>query len=95
MCSSDLDKTWLGGGTGTFHSDAMHITEKYTRVSKDRINYTAIIEDPKVFTKPWVVESSMMLREGTHIGEYVCAENNLDPGRYEEMIKNGVKFTRP
>ena len=89
-----VDDTWFGEG-GYFHSDAMHITEKYTRVSKDRINYTAIIEDPKVFTKPWVVESSMMLREGTHIGEYVCAENNLDPGRYEEMIKNGVKFTRP
>ena len=89
------DKTWLGGGTGNFHSDALHITEKYTRISKDRINYTAIIEDPKVFTKPWVIESSMMLREGTRLGEYVCVENNLDPGRYEEMIKNGVKFTRP
>ncbi len=89
------DKTWLGGGTGNFHSEAMRITEKYTRIGKDRINYTAIIEDPKVFTKPWVVESSMMLREGTHLGEYVCVENNLDPGRYEEMIKNGVKFTRP
>ena len=49
----------------------------------------------KVLTKPWIIESSMMLRDGTHLGEYVCAENNLDPGRFEEMLKNGVKFTRP
>ena len=87
------DKTWLGG-TGTFHSEALHITERYTRVSKDRINYQATLEDPKVLTKPWVITSSMMLREGTHLGEYICAENNLDPGRYEEMLKNGVQFTR-
>ena len=31
------DKTWLAGG-GTFHSDEIHIVERFTRVSKDRIN---------------------------------------------------------
>jgi hypothetical protein len=36
----------------------------------------------------------MMLREGTRLEEYVCAENNLDPAEYEELLKNGVKFTR-
>jgi hypothetical protein len=36
----------------------------------------------------------MMLREGTRLEEYVCAENNLDPGQYEKLLKAGVKFTR-
>ena len=37
----------------------------------------------------------LMLREGTRLQEYVCAENNLDPGHYEDLLKNGIKFTRP
>ena len=87
------DKTWLAG-TGTFHSEALHITERFTRVSKDRINYEVTMEDPKVLTKPWKLTSSLMLREGTKLEEYICAENNLDPGRYEKLLKDGVKFTR-
>lgn len=87
------DKTWLAG-TGTFHSDALHITERYTRVDKDRIDYEVTMEDSKVLTKPWKLTSSLMLREGTRLEEYICAENNLDPGRYEQLLKAGVKITR-
>ena len=87
------DKTWLSG-TGTFHSEDLHITERYTRVDKDRIDYEVTMEDPKVLTKPWKLTSSLMLREGTRLEEYICAENNLDPARYEELLKAGVKITR-
>ena len=87
------DKTWLAG-TGTFHSDALHIVERYTRVSRDRIDYEVTMEDPNVLTKPWMLRSSLMLREGTRLQEYVCAENNLDPDRYEQLLQNGVDFTR-
>jgi hypothetical protein len=87
------DKTWLAGA-GTFHSDALHVVERYSRISKDRINYEVTIEDPQVLTKPWTIQSSMMLREGTRLEEYVCAENNLDPGQYEKLLKEGIKFNR-
>jgi hypothetical protein len=87
------DKTWLTG-TGTFHSEALHVTERYTRVDKDRINLDVTMEDPKVLTKPWTIHTSMMLREGTRLQEYVCAENNLDPARYEKLLKEGVNFSR-
>ena len=87
------DKTWLMS-TGTFHSDQLHMTERYTRVDKDQIHYEATMEDPKVLTKPWTVHSTMMLREGTRVQEYICAENNLDPGRYENLLKNGINFQR-
>ena len=79
------DKTWLAG-TGTFHSEALHIVERYTRVSEDRIDYEVTMEDPNVLTKPWSLTSSLMLREGTRLQEYVCAENNLDLERYEQQI---------
>jgi hypothetical protein len=88
------DKTWLTG-TGTFHSEALHLTERYTRVDKDQINYDVTMDDPNVLTRPWTVHSTIMLREGTRVQEYICAENNLDPGRYEKLLKDGVKITRP
>jgi hypothetical protein len=87
------DKTWLTG-TGTLHSEALHVTERYTRIGKDRINYDVTMEDPKILTKPWTIHTSIMLREGTRIQEYVCPENNLDPGRYEKLLKEGVNFKR-
>ncbi|RPH63727.1 MAG: hypothetical protein EHM89_03310 [Acidobacteria bacterium] len=87
------DKTWLTG-TGTFHSEGLHITERYTRIDKDQINYDVTMEDPAVLTKPWTIRSTMMLREGTRLQEYVCAENNLDPAHYEKLLKDGVNFTR-
>ena len=87
------DKTWLAG-TGTFHSDALHITEHYTRVDRDQIAYEVTMEDPIVLTKPWTLRSTIMLREGTRLQEMVCAENNLDLERYEKLLKEGVHFTR-
>src|SRR3984957_7903129 len=67
------DKTWLVG-TGTFHTDKLHVTERYTRVDKDQINYDVTMEDAKVLTRPWTVHSTIMLREGTRVPEYVGAE---------------------
>ncbi len=87
------DKTWLAG-SGTFHTDALHTVERFTRVDKDRINYEVTMEDPNVLTRPWTLTSSLMLREGTRLQEMVCAENNLDPDRYEKLLRDGVKFQR-
>src|SRR5262249_48023813 len=87
------DKTWLAG-TGTFHTDALHTIERFTRVDKDQINYDITMEDPNVFTKPWTLHSTLMLREGTRLEEYVCAENNIDLDRYEKLLKDGVHFSR-
>ena len=36
---------------GAFTSDALRVTERFTRVDRDQINYEAVIEDPKVFTE--------------------------------------------
>jgi hypothetical protein len=87
------DKTWLSG-TGTFHTDELHTVERFTRVDKDQINYEVTMEDSNVFTKPWKLTSTLMLREGSRLEEMVCAENNIDPERYEKLLKDGVKFTR-
>ena len=38
-----------------FHSDELHVVERYTLTDADHIDYEATIEDPKVFTKPWTI----------------------------------------
>ena len=43
------DKTWFDT-TGTFHSDQIHVVERYTMTDPDTIQYEAAIEDAKVFS---------------------------------------------
>jgi hypothetical protein len=50
------DTNWMHAeGEVSFHSDALHIVERYRRINKDTMEVEATIEDPKVLTKPWVV----------------------------------------
>src|SRR5881396_4389767 len=44
-------ETWLDGD-GDFHSDALHVIERFTRKG-NTLEYDVTIEDPKLFTKPW------------------------------------------
>jgi len=78
------DKTWFDL-TGNFHSDALDVTERYTMLDVDTIQYEATITDPKVFTKPWKV--SMPLARQKNIGrvlEYQCqAEAEEAKGDFE------------
>jgi len=46
------DETWFDRA-GNFHSDALHIVERYALADPDHITYEVTIEDPKVFTRPW------------------------------------------
>ena len=77
---------WLTGGLVT--SDALHLTERYTRVDRDQLNYEVTIEDAKMLTKPFTQRTTLMLRDGARLREYSCAENNMDPGVYEKMLKD-------
>lgn len=84
--------SWLLGGLVA--SDGLHLTERYTRVDRDQLNYEVTIEDPKVLTKPFTQRSTLMLRESARLREYSCAENNLDPQVYEKMLKDPSLFLR-
>lgn len=48
------DQTWLGTG-GLIHSDQEHVTERFSRKG-DVLTYEATVEDPVMFTKPWVIQ---------------------------------------
>ena len=46
------ENTWFDRA-GNFHSDQLHVVERYTPLSPYHLQYEATIEDPKVFTRPW------------------------------------------
>ena len=48
------DQTWFDRA-GNFHSEALHVVERYTLMDQDHLNFTATVEDPKVFTRPWTM----------------------------------------
>jgi hypothetical protein len=87
------DKTWLSG-VGTFHSEKLHVVEKFTRVDLNTIVYEDTVEDPVVLTGPWTRHGTIMLRPGTRLQEYECVENNEDLQRYNEMLKDESVFRR-
>jgi hypothetical protein len=87
------DKGWVLSG-GIFHSDALHVTERYTRTDYDTITYEATIEDKKVFTQPFKTGTTLMLREGARLREYICSENNEDVLRLEKLLENPELFRR-
>jgi len=48
------DQTWFDRA-GNFHSDALHVVERYSFIDRDHLNYEATIEDSKVFSRPWTM----------------------------------------
>ena len=49
------DQTWFDH-SGNFHSDQLHVTERWRPLDRDHLSYRATIEDPAVFTKPWSID---------------------------------------
>jgi len=48
------DQTWLDRA-GNFHSDALHVVEKWHFLDANTIEYKATLEDPKVYSRPWSI----------------------------------------
>jgi len=50
------DNTWISAeGRVSFHSDQLRILERYRRVDANTLEIEAVVEDPAVLTRPWVV----------------------------------------
>jgi hypothetical protein len=69
------EETWFDRA-GDFHSDALHVTERYTRTSPNSLLYEATIEDPKVFTRPWKISMPLYrrLEKNAQLMDFKCVE---------------------
>jgi len=69
------DTSWISAeGRVSFHSDALHIVERYRRVDANTLEIEATLDDPKVLTKPWVVpKQTLQLAPFDQIMDLICS----------------------
>ena len=87
------DRTWVVGhgappegapasalttGHGVFHTEGLHVVERFTLVDANTIRYEATVEDPNVFTRPWKIQFNAFTRAPAdhQLFEYACHEGN-------------------
>jgi hypothetical protein len=81
------DDTWLGLD-GWFHSNAMYVTERISREG-NTLHYQATVEDPNVFTRPWVMNPrTSPLTTQLIIENFPCTEKDES-----HIVDFGLKTT--
>jgi hypothetical protein len=91
-----VDVTGFNGHTwfdraGNFHSDALHVVERWTPISPYHMRYEATLEDPKVFTRPWKMSFTLYRHVETNAQ---LVEFNCVPF-VEEMMYQPVGLYKP
>jgi hypothetical protein len=72
---------------GTPHSAALHLVERFTRVSAETISYSATVEDPDVYARAWTFSMPLTRSDDYQIFEYACHEGN----QATELILRGAR----
>ena len=70
-----MAETWFDRA-GNHHSDALKVTERYTAIDANTLQYEATIDDAKTFLKPWKISMPLYRRRETNarLMEYKCVE---------------------
>ena len=63
-------------GRAIFHSDALRVVERFTRVDATTLRYEMTIDDPVMWTQPWTMAFPLGLDPGYGMFEYACHEGN-------------------
>ena len=72
-----FDRNGIGGnGGGPPFSDALRLTERFTRVDADTLMYRATVDDPKTYTRPFSIEFPWRRDPNYGFYEYACHEGN-------------------
>ena len=72
---------------GNFHSEALHLVERYTMRDANTIDYEVTIDDAKVFTRTWTIKMPLHRQtDADRIFEYQCqAEAEEASGAFEPI----------
>jgi hypothetical protein len=73
------DATWFDHA-GDYHSEALHVVERYTLIDADHIDYKVEIEDSKVYSNPWHIDLVLYRRKEKNFQllDYVCYAFDLE-----------------
>lgn len=85
------DRTWVDND-GDPHSTALRVTERYHRVNQNTLELTVTIDDPQVYTKPWLIRNRMPLRllpPGTDLMEMIPSASEAQA--YQRAVVSQLK----
>lgn len=71
-------KTWLDM-SGHPATEALRVTERFTRRSVGQMDLEVTIDDPKAYTRAWTVNQRLRLLPEDDLIEHICEENNRVP----------------
>jgi hypothetical protein len=95
--SNNSAMTWFDRA-GNYHSDALHVVERWTPVSRDRINYEATMTDPKAYSRPWTIAFYFARNnnKGFELLEEACYEGiKMDSDKYTPGYGHAEAVTNP
>jgi hypothetical protein len=82
------ERTWLDNA-GDPHSGEMRVEERYHRIDHDNLELTVKIDDPKIYTEPWLARDKLRLRlmpADTDLMEMICAPTEAE--EYKKTMAN-------
>ena len=85
------DQSWLDRA-GNHHSYQMIVTERWTMLGPDHIQYEATIEDPLTFSRPWTISMPLYrdINPNARLGQFKCVEF-VEELMYGHLRKNPIR----
>jgi len=75
---------WLDRA-GNYTTETLHVTERYTPITRDAINYEVTLEDPAIYTRPWKMRLPLRRGRSEENWEHACYEGNTDANVAREL----------
>jgi hypothetical protein len=69
----------------------LRVEERFHRVDRDHLELTVMIDDPKMYTKPWVALDKLrfdLLPPGFDIHEFICSPSEFQ--EYNKLLGNSI-----
>lgn len=85
------ERTWVDKA-GRPHSGNLHIEERFHRVDHDHLDLTVTIDDPKMYTKPWVAMDKFpfhLLPDDFDVREMICSPD--ETAEYNKVVGSQTK----
>jgi hypothetical protein len=72
---------------GNFHTEQLHVVERYSPIDRDHVRYDATIEDPGVFTRPWTMSMPLyrIIEKNVEVLEWDCRFDQ-DSDKYKDAV---------
>lgn len=69
------ERFWFASG-GLPHTEALHLTERFSRPDLNTLKYDVTVDDPRTYSRPWTGGWTLQWVPGEDIEEYFCEEGN-------------------